>query len=61
VLRGLGDLESALDRTDQARADFNDARILYQQVGDKLGQEYVEQRLARLKSSRKDPAAPNEH
>jgi hypothetical protein len=42
-------MESGLGRSDQARADYNDARILFQQVGDTLGAQYVEQRLTSFK------------
>jgi hypothetical protein len=43
-------LERQLGRNDQARADYNDARTLYQQLNDKRGEANTLYRLGDLES-----------
>ena len=50
MLRGLGDLENKLGRTDQARTAFTEAGALYKQVENRQGQAHVLLGLGRLEA-----------
>lgn len=52
MLRGLGDLERAHSRNDQARAAYGEALTLSKQVDDRLDQAYVLRGLGALDSGK---------
>jgi hypothetical protein len=50
VLRGLGGLESRLGRNEQARTAYDEARTLYKQESNRLGEANVLAGLGDLES-----------